>query len=107
MQVNDTPMAKSVSWLAFIHLSTDTFNSSTLLVFLAGEPAQIDHLVFVVHGIGPIADLRFRNIIECGKLGQARCIPKFSVLLKTSTLTIGTSFPQCLHTYHPRGGDTM
>ena len=35
---------------------------------VSGEPAQIDHLVFVVHGIGPIADLRFRNIIECGKL---------------------------------------
>ncbi|KXJ22983.1 SEC23-interacting protein [Exaiptasia diaphana] len=30
-----------------------------------GEPSQIDHLVFVVHGIGPIADLRFRNIVEC------------------------------------------
>jgi len=30
-----------------------------------GEPAQIDHLIFVVHGIGPIADLNFRNIIEC------------------------------------------
>ncbi|XP_068709546.1 phospholipase DDHD2-like [Montipora foliosa] len=30
-----------------------------------GEPAQVDHLIFVVHGIGPIADLNFRNIIEC------------------------------------------
>jgi len=30
-----------------------------------GEPAQIDHLIFVVHGIGPIADLNFRSIIEC------------------------------------------
>lgn len=30
-----------------------------------GESAQIDHLIFVVHGIGPIADLNFRNIIEC------------------------------------------
>ncbi|EDO37134.1 predicted protein [Nematostella vectensis] len=30
-----------------------------------GEGHQIDHLVFVIHGIGPIADLRFRNIIEC------------------------------------------
>lgn len=34
---------------------------------LIGEPAQIDHLIFVVHGIGPIADLNFRNIIECGR----------------------------------------
>ena len=39
--------------------------------FLSGEPAQIDHLVFVVHGIGPIADLNFRNIIECGEYSKA------------------------------------
>lgn len=32
-----------------------------------GEPSQIDHLVFVVHGIGPYADLKFRSLIECGK----------------------------------------
>jgi len=32
-----------------------------------GEPTQIDHLVFVVHGIGPVCDLRFRNIVQCGK----------------------------------------
>lgn len=32
-----------------------------------GEPSQIDHVVFIVHGIGPTCDLRFRNIIECGK----------------------------------------
>lgn len=30
-----------------------------------GEPTRIDHLVFVVHGIGPTCDLRFRNIVEC------------------------------------------
>ncbi|XP_067928584.1 phospholipase DDHD2-like [Watersipora subatra] len=30
-----------------------------------GEAQQIDELVFVVHGIGPICDLKFRNIIEC------------------------------------------
>ena len=35
--------------------------------FFSGEPAQIDHLIFVVHGIGPIADLNFRSIIECGR----------------------------------------
>lgn len=33
----------------------------------AGEPSQIDHLVFVVHGIGPYADLKFRSLIECGQ----------------------------------------
>ncbi|XP_045147244.1 SEC23-interacting protein isoform X2 [Echinops telfairi] len=30
-----------------------------------GERPQVDHLVFVVHGIGPVCDLRFRSIIEC------------------------------------------
>ncbi|XP_077991944.1 triacylglycerol hydrolase DDHD2-like isoform X2 [Glandiceps talaboti] len=30
-----------------------------------GEPAQIDHVLFVVHGIGPVCDLRFRSIVEC------------------------------------------
>uniref|UniRef100_H3AUX5 DDHD domain containing 2 n=1 Tax=Latimeria chalumnae TaxID=7897 RepID=H3AUX5_LATCH len=31
----------------------------------AGEPSQVDHLVFMVHGIGPACDLRFRSIIQC------------------------------------------
>ncbi|NXH11614.1 DDHD2 Phospholipase, partial [Bucco capensis] len=30
-----------------------------------GEPQQIDHLVFVVHGIGPACDIRFRSIVQC------------------------------------------
>ncbi|XP_044296031.1 SEC23-interacting protein isoform X1 [Varanus komodoensis] len=30
-----------------------------------GEVAQIDHLVFIVHGIGPVCDKRFRSIVEC------------------------------------------
>ena len=40
-----------------------------MYVFLsfAGEMPQVDHLVFIVHGIGPVCDLRFRSIIECGK----------------------------------------
>ncbi|CAL8071841.1 unnamed protein product [Orchesella dallaii] len=29
-----------------------------------GESAQVDHLVFVVHGIGPICDFKLRNIVE-------------------------------------------
>uniref|UniRef100_A0A8C5U9X2 SEC23-DDH2 WWE domain-containing protein n=1 Tax=Malurus cyaneus samueli TaxID=2593467 RepID=A0A8C5U9X2_9PASS len=28
-------------------------------------PLQIDHLVFVVHGIGPACDIRFRSIVQC------------------------------------------
>ncbi|XP_053306305.1 SEC23-interacting protein [Spea bombifrons] len=30
-----------------------------------GEAPQVDHLVFMVHGIGPVCDLRFRSIVEC------------------------------------------
>ncbi|CAN2391901.1 SEC23-interacting protein [Pristimantis euphronides] len=30
-----------------------------------GEVPQADHLVFMVHGIGPVCDFRFRGIIEC------------------------------------------
>ncbi|XP_069546066.1 SEC23-interacting protein [Brachyistius frenatus] len=30
-----------------------------------GEMPKADHLVFMVHGIGPVCDLRFRNMIEC------------------------------------------
>ena len=36
--------------------------------YWSGEPNQIDHLVFIVHGIGPTCDLRFRNIVECGNI---------------------------------------
>lgn len=39
-----------------------------LLIFiLTGEVSQVDHLVFMVHGIGPVCDLRFRSIVECGR----------------------------------------
>jgi len=38
-----------------------------LLPYTSDEAVHVDHLVFVVHGIGPGCDLRFRNIIECGK----------------------------------------
>ncbi|XP_029645752.1 phospholipase DDHD2 isoform X2 [Octopus sinensis] len=30
-----------------------------------GETGKIDHLVFIVHGIGPVCDIRFRSIVEC------------------------------------------
>uniref|UniRef100_A0A8C4HSC9 Phospholipase DDHD2 n=1 Tax=Dicentrarchus labrax TaxID=13489 RepID=A0A8C4HSC9_DICLA len=39
-----------------------------VLIFLCvfpGEPEKVDHLVFMVHGIGPACDLRFRSIIQC------------------------------------------
>ncbi|XP_053319019.1 phospholipase DDHD2 [Spea bombifrons] len=31
----------------------------------SGEPSQIDHLMFMVHGIGPACDLQFRSIVQC------------------------------------------
>ncbi|XP_063731600.1 SEC23-interacting protein isoform X2 [Eleginops maclovinus] len=30
-----------------------------------GELPSVDHLVFMVHGIGPVCDLRFRSMVEC------------------------------------------
>ncbi|KAG7476851.1 hypothetical protein MATL_G00087200 [Megalops atlanticus] len=30
-----------------------------------GEPEMVDHLVFMVHGIGSACDLKFRSIIQC------------------------------------------
>ncbi|XP_046717786.1 phospholipase DDHD2 isoform X1 [Silurus meridionalis] len=30
-----------------------------------GEPDIVDHLVFMVHGIGPACDLRLRGIVQC------------------------------------------
>ncbi|XP_068597034.1 SEC23-interacting protein [Brachionichthys hirsutus] len=30
-----------------------------------GELPKVDHLVFMVHGIGPVCDLRFRSMVEC------------------------------------------
>ena len=31
------------------------------------EPETVNHLVFVVHGIGSWCDLKFRKVTECGK----------------------------------------
>uniref|UniRef100_A0A8C1BRW1 DDHD domain containing 2 n=1 Tax=Cyprinus carpio carpio TaxID=630221 RepID=A0A8C1BRW1_CYPCA len=32
-----------------------------------GEPEIVDHLVFMVHGIGPACDIRLRGIVQCGE----------------------------------------
>jgi hypothetical protein len=32
-----------------------------------GESGKPDHLLFLVHGIGSVCDLRFRTVIEVGK----------------------------------------
>lgn len=34
----------------------------------------MDHLVFMVHGIGPACDLRFRSIIQCGRCESFVCV---------------------------------
>lgn len=34
---------------------------------LTGEQSRIDHLVFVVHGIGPACDMSFRKLVDCGE----------------------------------------
>ena len=38
-----------------------------LVPLCAGEQSRIDHLVFVVHGIGEHHDLSFRCLVDCGK----------------------------------------
>lgn len=51
-----------------------------------GEPIQVDHLIFVVHGIGDFCDVRFRNIIECGE-NNTRLLIMF--LLNLVSLKLG------------------
>lgn len=41
---------------------------------LPGELAAVDHLVFMVHGIGPVCDLRFRSMVECGEYPRMLCL---------------------------------
>ena len=43
------------------------------------ETEHIDHLVFVVHGIGSVGDLKFRSFVDCGK-----CVMLFHVLCSIS-----------------------
>lgn len=31
-----------------------------------GEPEKVDHLLFLVHGIGSVCDLKFRSVEEVG-----------------------------------------
>ena len=45
----------------------------TCLSFISGESTEVDHLVFVLHGIGDTCDVRFRNIVECGEYWCSVC----------------------------------
>lgn len=31
-----------------------------------GEPSHVDHILFLVHGIGSVCDLKFRTVEEVG-----------------------------------------
>ena len=42
-------------------------NFDNSILYFAGESRQVDHIVFIVHGIGSVCDIRFRSIVECGK----------------------------------------
>lgn len=33
-----------------------------------GEPEKVDHVLFLVHGIGSVCDLKFRTVEEVGKI---------------------------------------
>ena len=39
-----------------------------VLLMYTGEQSRVDHLVFVVHGIGRHCDLSFRNLVDCGMM---------------------------------------
>lgn len=47
-----------------------------------GEPAKIDHLLFLVHGIGSVCDLKFRTVEEVGELSFNNLII-FNMLLNS------------------------
>lgn len=36
-----------------------------------GEPETVDHILFLVHGIGKFCDLKFRPVTEVGKLSNS------------------------------------
>lgn len=38
-----------------------------------GEPDRVDHLLFLVHGIGSVCDLKFRSVEEVGKSNNVSC----------------------------------
>lgn len=39
-----------------------------------GEPEKVDHLLFLVHGIGQFCDLKFRSIIEVGEYKEVKAM---------------------------------
>ena len=62
-------------------------------MFVSGESLQVDHLIFVVHGIGPGCDLRFRNIVECGKQCVCQCVDLSVVSAANSVVNVTQLVP--------------
>lgn len=56
-----------------------------------GEPEQIDHLLFMVHGIGSACDLKFRKVEEVGKFLCS--IGAIAILILKPVLMISNYFP--------------
>ena len=48
-----------------------------------GDTRSVDHLVFVIHGIGPFADIRlnsYKSLVDCGRYDSTRrCSSSFFV----------------------------
>lgn len=53
-------------WFAHGQVQQLLIPTSLLFPLCTGEQSRIDHLVFVVHGIGRHCDLSFRTLIDCG-----------------------------------------
>ena len=37
-----------------------------------GEPEKVDHVLFLVHDIGSVCDLKFRSVEEVGELQKTK-----------------------------------
>ena len=62
---------------------------SLLLPSSLGEQSRVDHLVFLVHGIGAHYDLNFRNLVDCGEHGyDTVCWHYGHTIAETSALDV-------------------
>ena len=54
-----------------VQIGIKFFTNDLVIVVLLGEDRSVDHLVFVVHGVGPFVDIgvnSFKSLIDCGEL---------------------------------------
>lgn len=61
-------MTSRTIFYTLINRKPKLVSSYGVCVCCAGEPDAVDHLVFMVHGIGPACDLRLRGIVQCGEI---------------------------------------